>query len=346
MSKRRLVVVLLGLVVSAAFVYLALRGIDFAAVEHAFTTAHLLPWVPLALGIYAIGYFLRGVRCRLLIKNHAEISTMGATNVVVVGYAANNVLPARLGELVRAGMLAERAKMPVSQSLGVTFVERVLDGLVLLLMLVLATFTGTVPTWMSEVVYVAMGVFGIATVVMVVGALWPRVIITLAGKVGGVLGTTWRDRFVKLATNVTNAGASLRNPKQAALLILYSCVIWCFEASLYVLLLGVFDIPISIQSGVITMCVTGFMLLLPSSPGFIGPFHYFASQALMIHGVAQPTALAYATLVHLCFYIPITVWGASAMMWYGVELSATAARAQREAAAAAAAEPEPDVEAA
>jgi hypothetical protein len=93
---------------------------------------------------------------------------------------------------------------------------------------------------------------------------------------------------------------------------------------------------------VITMCVTGFMLLLPSSPGFIGPFHYFASQALMIHGIPQATALAYATLVHLCFYIPITMWGACAMMWYGVELSATAARAQREAAeAAAAADVEP-----
>jgi hypothetical protein len=96
----------------------------------------------------------------------------------------------------------------------------------------------------------------------------------------------------------------------------------------------VFGIPITIEYGIITMCITGFTLLLPSSPGFIGPFHYFASQALMIHGIAQPTALAYATLVHLCFYIPITVWGACAMMWYGVELSSTAARAQREAEAA------------
>jgi hypothetical protein len=195
---------------------------------------------------------------------------------------------------------------------------------------------------MQEVVLVAIGVFGAATVVMVVGALWPKVIIALASRVGGMLAPSWRNRFVKLATNVTNAGASLRNPKQALLLILYSIIVWCFEASLYVLILAVFDIPLTVQYGVITMCVTGFMLLLPSSPGFIGPFHYFASQALMIHGIPQATALAYATLVHLCFYIPITMWGACAMMWYGVELSATAARAQREAAeAAAAADVEP-----
>lgn len=340
MSKRRLFVVVVGLVVSALFVYLALRGIDFAAVENAFKTADLLPWVPLALVIYTVGYFVRGLRCQLLIRNHAHMSMVGATNVVVVGYAANNVLPARLGELVRAGMLAERAKMPVSQSLGITFVERVLDGLVLLLMLTVATLTGDVPTWMEEVVVVAAAVFGVATAVMIVGALWPRIIISLASRIGGVLGVHWRERFVKLATNVTNAGAALRDPKQALLLVLYSCVIWCFEASLYVLILPVFGIPMTVQYGVITMCVTGFTLLLPSSPGFIGPFHYFASQALMIYGIAQGTALAYATLVHLCFYIPITVWGACAMMWYGVELSATAARAQREASEAAAAAPD------
>ncbi len=334
MSKRRLFVVVGGLVVSALFVYLALRGIDFAAVENAFKTADLLPWVPLGIAIYLAAHFARGMRCKLLVRNHAHMSVVAATNVVVVGYAANNVLPARLGELVRAGMLAERAKMPVAQSLGITFVERVLDGLVLLLMLVIATFTGDVPPWMEEIVIVAAGVFGAATAVMIVGALWPRVIISLASRVGGMLGAHWRERFVKLATNVTNAGAALRDPKQALQLVLYSCVIWCLEAALYVLILAVFGIPLNVQYGVITMCVTGFTLLLPSSPGFIGPFHYFASQALMIHGIAQGIALAYATLVHLCFYIPTTVWGACAMMWYGVELSATAARAQREAAEA------------
>ncbi len=333
MPGRRRFVIAGGVAVSGLFVYLALRGIDLGELKTAFAQAELLPWLPLALALFSFAYLLRGVRCRLLVKRSASISVATATNVVVVGYAANNVLPARLGELVRAGMLAERAKVPVSQSLGVTFIERVLDGLALLFLLVLGTFTIDVPGWMDELVLVAAAVFGIATLVMFLGALRPAFMIRSAGGVGGLLGEGWRQRLTKLATNVTNAGACLRRPTDAVVLIAYSIAIWCFESSIYVFLLPVFGIPISFQTGLITMCVTGFGLLLPSSPGFIGPFHYFASQTLMIFGVSRSTALAYASLVHLSFFVPLTVAGGCIMVWYGVAVGSTAARA-REAAAA------------
>lgn len=333
MSGRRGFVIAGGAAVSGLFVYLALRGIDLTELETAFVQAELLPWLPLAISLFSVAYVLRGVRCRLLVQRSASISFATATNVVVIGYAANNVLPARLGELVRAGMLAERAKVPVSQSLAVTFIERVLDGLALLFLLVVGTCTIDVPHWMDELVLVAAAVFGIATVVMFLGALRPEFVIRVAGGFGGLLGEGWRKRLTKLATNVTNAGTCLRRPNDAVVLIAYSIAIWCFESSIYVFLLPVFGIPLSFQTGLITMCVTGFGLLLPSSPGFIGPFHYFASQTLMIFGVSQSTALAYASLVHLSFFVPLTVAGGCIMVWYGVTVGSTAARA-REAAAA------------
>jgi uncharacterized membrane protein YbhN (UPF0104 family) len=205
----------------------------------------------------------------------------------------------------------------------------VLDGLVLLLMLVVATLTGDVPGWMEEVVVVAATVFGVATAAMIVGGFAPNQIIRLGTRIGGLFGAAWRDRFGRLATNITKAGAVLRDPRNAILLACYSVLVWSFEACLFILILGVFGIPITIQYGIITMCVTAFGVMLPSSPGFIGPFHYFASQALMVHGIAQSTALAYATLVHLVFYISVTLWGACAMMWYGVELGSSAELAKR-----------------
>lgn len=318
-----------GLAASAIFVYLAVRGLDLSEVERAFEQANLLPWLPLGVGLYLASHAARGLRCRVLVRRHAELDMVTATHVVVVGYGANNVLPARLGEFVRAGMLAERADMPLSQSLGVTFIERVLDGLTMLLLLVLASLTVDVAGWMQDLVYVALGVFGAATAVMLVGALRPRVVIALAGWVGRPLGERWQDRFVALATNVTNAGACLRDPRDALLLLGYSILVWSLEAGLYVAILPIFGIPLTIQFAVITMCVTGFGLLLPSSPGAIGPYHYFASQAMIVHGIAAPTALAYATLVHLSWFIPITIWGALVMMWYGVELSSAETLAQR-----------------
>ncbi len=333
MRTRRITMIAVGLGASAVFIWLAMRGLDLSAVKRAFAEAELVPWLPLGIGLYFASHLVRGVRCKLLVKKHATLGLATATNVVVVAYGANNVLPARLGEFVRAGMLAERANMPLSQSLGVTFIERVLDGLTMLLLLVIATFTADVAHWMRELVYVALAVFGMATIVMVVGAIWPQRIIRLAVWASRPLGVNWQARFEVLATNVTNAGACLRDPKDALLLVVYSVVVWCLEAGLYVAVLPIFGIPMTVQFAVITMCVTGFGLLLPSSPGAIGPYHYFASQAMMVHGVAAPTALAYATLVHLSWYIPITIWGAIVMLWYGVKLSSASELAETAKAA-------------
>lgn len=328
MTRNRYVVMAVGLGVSALFIYLAVRGLDFSAVEEAFSHAELLPWLPLGILSYLCSHVARGLRCRLLVRRHAKISLVTATHVVVVGYAANNVLPARLGELVRSGMLAERAAMPLAQSIVVTFIERVLDGIVMLFLLVVATLTVDVAGWMRELVFVALGVFGAATVAMFAAAHAPRFVIALASRIGRPLGPRWQARFVGLATSVTNAGACLRDPRDAALLFAGSLLVWCLEAGMYVALLPIFGIPMTWQLGVATMCVTGFGLLLPSSPGSIGPYHYFASQAMIVFGVAGPTALAYATLVHLTFYIPVTAWGAAAMVWYGVKLNAAPAAAQ------------------
>ena len=84
---------------------------------------------------------VRGLRCKLLVSREANLSTVTATNVVVLGYAVNNITPARMGELARAAMLAQRSGLPFVQGLSVTLIERIMDGLVMLaLILTLATY--------------------------------------------------------------------------------------------------------------------------------------------------------------------------------------------------------------
>lgn len=328
MGKHRYTVIVLGLAASAVFIFLAVRRVDFGSLATIWHDAELLPWVPLGIASYLLGHLVRGVRCRLLVRREAALDLMTASNIVVVGYASNNVLPARLGELVRAGMLAERSGMPVAQSLAITFIERVLDGLAIIGLLAVATLTGNAPGWIQDLVRVALVVFGGATLVMLAGAHSPGFIVSVTSRLGNKLGPKMHDRLVSLATSVTNAGACLRDPRDALLLAFFSLVVWTLEAGLFVSILPVFGIQMSIPFGITAMCVTNLGLLVPSSPGFIGPFHYFCSQALIAEGIAGPTALVYATLVHLAFYVPVTLWGAGAMLWYGVEVGSTAAMAR------------------
>src|SRR5205814_8202164 len=100
MLRHRTTVVAIGALASAVFVYLAVRHLDLESLKAAWRGSTLLPWLPIGIASYLLGHIVRGHRCRLLVRHEAALRLMTASNIVVVGYASNNVLPARLGELV------------------------------------------------------------------------------------------------------------------------------------------------------------------------------------------------------------------------------------------------------
>lgn len=330
-SRHRSTVALIGAAASVVFMYLAVRRLDYTALRDALLGLEMWPWVPLAATSYIVGHIVRGIRCQLLLRHEANLRVLTAANVVVVGYAANNVFPARMGELVRAGMLSERTGMPIMQSLTITVIERVLDGLAILAILLLGLTFGNAPDWAHELAHVGLIVFGAAFAVTMLAVQTPGLLISAASRIGNHLPQRWHDRLVRLVSSIVSAGASLRKPRDTAVLALYSMAVWLLEAGMFVALLPAFGLEPDPAVGAIAMSVTNLGLLVPSTPGFIGPFHYFCSRTLMAQGVGQAVGLAYAAVVHLTFYVPVTVWGALAMLWYGVEVgaAATAARAAR-----------------
>jgi uncharacterized membrane protein YbhN (UPF0104 family) len=328
-KSRRAIVAAVGLLGSAVFVTLALRHLDSRAVLSTWGSARVLPWVPLAIVSYITGHFIRGQRLRVLVKRDAILTLPTATNVVVVGYASNNVFPARLGEFVRAGMLAERTGMPLSQSLTITFIERLLDGIaILVLLLVGALSLGTRPEWVWNVARVGSLVFGAALTVVLVAVFLPSVVLSTASRLSAGLGARWRDGALTLATSITVAGAVLRRPRDAMAICAYSLIVWLFEAMMFAFILPVFSLDLHLAPALVAMSVTNLGILAPSSPGFVGSFHFFCSQALASQGVPAATAMGYAILVHLAFYVPVTLWGAGAILWYGIQVGATAAMAR------------------
>jgi hypothetical protein len=108
----------------------------------------------------------------------------------------------------------------------------------------------------------------------------------------------------------------------------YSVIVWIFESAMFAFILPVFSLKLALAPAVVAMSVTNLGILVPSSPGFVGSFHFFCSQALASQGVPAATAMGYALLVHLTFYVPVTLWGAGAMLWYGIQVGSTAAQAR------------------
>lgn len=330
---QRAVIVLLGVLASVVFLYLAARRLDFGTVAATWRTAEPLPWVLFAVLCYVAGQLVRGLRLRVLIRRETALPWLTATNIVVIGYASNNVFPARLGELVRAGVLVERTGMPFGEALTITFIERLLDGMAILLVLVGAAALSVHADAIDQVARLAAILFGGALLVVVVGVLFPNVLLGMASRLAAPLGPTWRDRALRITTHVINGGACLRSPRTALAVSLLSIVVWLLEAAMFVCVLPAFGMPLRFSMGALAMSVTNLGILVPSTPGYVGPFHYFCQQTLVTQGVPATTGLAYAVLVHLAFYIPVTAWGAAAILRYGVEIGRTVAatRAARKA---------------
>lgn len=326
-SPRRWVT-LLGLIVSAVFVALAVRHLDVHSVADVWKTARPLPWLPLAVGCYITGHFVRGQRLRSLMRREASLPLVTASNVVIVGYASNNVLPARLGELVRAGMLAERTGIPLAQSLTITLIERLLDGVAILFLLVVSALRPDTAGWIRHLAEVGSIVFGVAFTGLAIAIFVPSVLLTIAARVLNPFGAKLRDRLLGILTSIVGAAACLRRPRDAAVIGSLSIVVWLLESMMFVCMLPCVGLPFEMRPGIIAMSVTNLGILVPSTPGFVGPFHFFCSQAIQSQGATEAVSLAYAVLVHLAFYVPATLWGAGAMLWYGVQVGASAALAR------------------
>lgn len=320
-----------GLAVSVAFLWLAARGLDLGRLRASLAAAELLPWLPLAVASYLAGHVVRGVRCRRLVSAEYALGHGTACNVVVLGYAVNNILPARLGELARAGMLAERTGMPYLQSLAVTFLERLLDGIVILLAFGGAMAFVPVDEDMHRAGAIAALVFGGAALAVVVAIVAPALPRSLVARLLGGRGRL-HDAAMRAVTSATQGAAPLRDPSVAVPVLLLSVLVWCCEAGLFAFLLPAFGMALRPGVGVLAMAFTNLGVLVPSTPGFVGVFHFFCKKALQTQGVGLDQAFAYATVVHLAFFVPVTLWGVGVMLGYGVELGRTLAlvRAARE----------------
>lgn len=317
---------LVGVGVGAGCAWLAFRRLQPSDVLEALRSAQPWPWIPLAAFSYLSGHVVRGLRCRRLVRNDADLPLATATNIVVLGYAVNNILPARVGEVARAGLLSDRIGMPFAQSLTVTLLERILDGwTILLFFLAGLVLTSEVQASMIESAQVTAFVFGAFSAGILLMRAFPYRIGSLVSHLAGRVKATWQEPIWRLCIHVANGLVYLRHPTEVLRLGALSVVIWLLETGMFLMVLPAFHLPIRFDWAVLTMAMTNLAILVPSTPGYVGPFHYFCRQSLILLGVTALTATSYAIAVHAVFYVPITLWGVGVIMRYGIELGGTLA---------------------
>lgn len=312
----------LGAAITAGFLALLLAQVDYGELGDALASAQYAYVVP-AVVIYFGSLYFRSVRWRYMLRPFVATRVSRLYPVVVVGYTANNLLPMRLGELVRSYYLSRREPVRGSTALATIIVERVFDGLTLLLFLAIGALFLPV-SGLAERVSEDRGVplWGIGTVVVVpfaaaltliaLTALRPETARALAVRLALRLPGRVARSAGRMAAGFIDGFEGLHHPRRLLTVLTLSAPIWLAEGMMYyVLALGFgLDEPLggrgaTIAAMLVVTAVSNLATSIPASQGAVGPFEFFATLSLVFLGVGTDLALAYAIVLHAALLLPV-----------------------------------------
>jgi len=315
---------LVGLVVTVLALWWTLADVTFSEVWANIRVGNM--WLLLAaVFVTTFGFFIRALRWRVLLAPvKPDTSTRSRFAGVAIGFMANNILPARVGEFARAYAFSRLEPVSASAAFGTLVVERFMDGVVLLLFLLLPVLTPDFPTGGAlstgagaALLRAGVGAVAVVLAALVVMAVWPRAFVRGAERVARLLPTGIARPIIGGLEAFLASIAIMRDPKLLTLGFLWSFFFWTFHGVSFWLGMLAFGIDTGFVSAIFTEAVVGFGVALPSAPGFFGTFHFAANLALSdVYGVPEPQSLAFAFGYHFGGWVPITVIG----LWYAARL--------------------------
>ena len=298
-----------GIAISAVALYLVVRSVDLGATWNAMRTAQP-GWLLLLAGFVVTDLLIRGLRWRILLSPVGRVRYRDSLGALLVGYLANNVLPARLGEIIRSHDMGERSGLSKSTILGTIVVERVMDTLVVVVIAAIAIFVLSVRGVVASAVLVGLAVTGLLVVGIIVGLVAHR--LPGADRLSAFI-YRW-PRIHGLLVRLRAGLAIVSNVRVMAIALVltlgsWSCAVLGFAAAAQ-------SVGIEPTMGQAALLAAGVNLAtaVPAAPGYVGTFELAAVAIAASVGIEREPALAFAVLVHAFSLLITSLGGATALL--------------------------------
>lgn len=300
---------LIGIAVSAFFIYLILPGLHLSEVAEAMRTANY-GWLLPGIAVYIVGLVFRTWRWQVTLKPLRQVAIQPLFPIVCIGYFGNNVFPFRAGELLRSYVLKRTQNIDISSSLATVIVERISDGLVMIIFVFLALPFAPMPEIFRNAVIATTVVFLAATAFFIWTATQPERFERYYRKVAdAVLPKRFRAPADGLYRRFMLGLQSLSSPRDMLTIFGITVLIWLMETVKYWFVMHAFDFQVGF---VVLMLMNGLVNLattLPSAPGYVGTFDLPGIETLVAFGVPKSVAASYTFTLHAALWIPVTLLG-------------------------------------
>jgi len=323
----------IGLIISLICLALLLRGVHFAEVAAALAGVNYL-WLLPAFVLHAASIWGKVIRWGMLFYPREGIRRSNLFAAMMVGYMGNTILPARLGEVARAYFVGKTEGLSKSLALSTIVVEKVLDVCILLLFLAVLLPFVALPAWIQRSsLLLTLTVLTLFAAILT-AAYRKDSMLRLADSIlsrlpglnpgPGALPADNRPSAIRYQPSAIrhqlyairhqldsalSAFTVLRRGRVHAILWMWSLVIWILSALFAYAIMLAFHITAPFAAALLLLSVTGLGMTVPSSPGYIGVYHYLVVTSLSLFGVDRELALSYAFVLHLLAFLPVSLLG-------------------------------------
>src|SRR5438445_4825166 len=297
---RRLIGATIGLAVSLVALYLALRGVDSAAVARSLRATNPTP-LTIAVAFAASSSLVRALRWRALFPESTAIPLRYYFTSMMIGYLCNNILPARAGDVIRAVVFGKRTGTGISTTAGTLVVERVVDACTLLAIVGVISFVVPLPTVLSGAARLASLVCLIALAVLMA--------IAFRGGVPTPDQAGHRNRVRDMVTRFVEGLHALRNGRSLLVVLAWTATVWLIESAMVFFAMRASGLQLPPLAALFVLVVVSLGLLIPAGPASVGSYELFVILALSAFAVEKTQALSAGIVLHTVAFVTATTIG-------------------------------------
>lgn len=304
-----------GLLLSVLFLYIALRHVDFEKTWKIILSSSI-SYLMLAVLACVFQFLIRAWRWRILLNPVKQTGFLNRFLSVLIGFAANCVLPARLGEFIRANSLGEVEKISKSSTFGTIVIARLFDGFVILLILLIGLLFTTFP---DELIHISRTLRITAIILLssyllliafIVGfRTYTKIFIEVMNSILFMFSDRLKSKISDVVENFAKGLSPLGSAGAWAKAIMWSLLLWFISlCQIYFIEMSV-GIKLPFVATCIVQAMAALGVMVPSAPGYIGTFDLSVQYGFLFYQLSKEKALSAAILLHGSFFFPTILLG-------------------------------------
>ena len=297
---------------SLLFIFLAFRKVDFSQMGRAFAGADYWLLAPI-LAVIFISLLLRAWRWQYLLAPIQQVQIPVLFASLAVGYMANTFLPAHLGEVVRAYHARGKTGIAASVIFATIVIERLIDIFALLLLMGLALVVFPFPGWVQKSGIIMLVLVVVLFALLLLMKKYRRQTLAISDRLTGFLPATVSQKINELIDQFLNGIVALKHAGHYLAVGISSILIWVCYALTFQLLFYAFDFTslyhLPGSAALVALVITTISVVVPSSPGYVGSYHFLCQLSLGLFAIPKGPALSYAFVMHAINIFPVFFLG-------------------------------------